>query len=366
MADWTASMKQTFEYHKVSPKTWGDIKKIDHIRTCTINRDLESETLGSATIDTDELLGECYIRTYLVVEQNRVTERFPLGTYLVQTPSSKFDGKVETTSMDAYTPLIELKENSPDLGYFIPKNEYIMEQAFQLTKSHLRAPVTPPYVDKNNTTDPNAKLQSNFVASSDDTWMSFLSDLTSSGGYIYSLDPYGKITFTKSEKLENMSPVWTYTDNNCSILQPSITLDYDLYGVPNVVEVIYSDGYKYLTSRVVNDDPTSPTSTVNRGRTITYRETSPNITNIDSGVTGQLQLNEYATKLLAELSTIQYSITYTHAYCPVQIGDCVRINITLPETGLLNVKAKVVSQSIKCEPGCPVTEKAVYTAKLWG
>ena len=30
-----------------------------------------------------------------------------------------------------------------------------------------------------------------------------------------------------------------------------------------------------------------------------------------------------------------------------------------------DIKAKVISQSIKCEPGCPVSEKAVFTMKLW-
>ena len=30
-----------------------------------------------------------------------------------------------------------------------------------------------------------------------------------------------------------------------------------------------------------------------------------------------------------------------------------------------NIKAKVISQSIECVPGCPVTEKAVFTTKLW-
>jgi hypothetical protein len=33
--------------------------------------------------------------------------------------------------------------------------------------------------------------------------------------------------------------------------------------------------------------------------------------------------------------------------------------------GLTGIKAKVVSQNIKCTPGCPVSEKAVFTNKLW-
>ena len=126
MADWLSSMQQTFEYYVVDPGTWKDVQKIDNVTSCTINRDADAETLGSATIDIIESVGECYIRAYLVTIQNGVRERHPLGTYLVQTPSSSFDGKVRNVSMDAYTPLLELKENPPPVGYTIFRNENIM------------------------------------------------------------------------------------------------------------------------------------------------------------------------------------------------------------------------------------------------
>ena len=116
MADWKSSMQQTFEYYIVDPGTWKDVKKLSNVKSCTINRDSGTETLGSATIDVTEFLGECYIRAYLITIQNGVKEKHPLGTYLVQTPSSSFDGKIRTVSMDAYTPLLELKENPPPLG----------------------------------------------------------------------------------------------------------------------------------------------------------------------------------------------------------------------------------------------------------
>ena len=78
---------------------------------------------------------------------------------------------------------------------------------------------------------------------------------------------------------------------------------------------------------------------------------------------GAKEAKEYAEQLLRELSTVEYSVTYSHGYCPTRLGDCVRLNYS--RAGINGVKAKVVSQSIKCEPGCPVTEKAVFTTKLW-
>jgi hypothetical protein len=132
MPNWSDSMGQTFEFYTVDPGTWKDIKRLDVVRSCSINRELESETLGSATIDVTESLGECYIRVYLITNQNGVTEKHPLGTFIVQTPSESFDGKSQTISVDAYTPLLELKENSPPVGFYIKKGEDVMENAYKL------------------------------------------------------------------------------------------------------------------------------------------------------------------------------------------------------------------------------------------
>ena len=112
-------------------------------------------------------------------------------------------------------------------------------------------------------------------------------------------------------------------------------------------------------SRVVNDDSGSPTSTVNRGREIVHRVTNPSFV----GEPTSKQVDEYANKLLSELSSLEYSISYSHGYCPARVGDCVRLNYA--KAGLNDVKAKVISQTIKCQSGCSVSEKAVFTKKLW-
>ena len=129
MPDWTKSMQQTFEYYIVDPTSWKDSEKLDNILSSTITRDSEVDTLGSATIDITNMIGECYIRIYLVTIQNGIRERFPLGTYLVQSPSSSYNGKIKKVTMDAYTPLLELKENPPPVGYTIFRNENSMDMA---------------------------------------------------------------------------------------------------------------------------------------------------------------------------------------------------------------------------------------------
>jgi hypothetical protein len=364
MPDWTKSMQQSYEYYIVEPTTLADVKRLNNVKSAAFSRDSDYETLGSATIDVTDSVGECYIRGYLKTIQNGITEKHPLGTVLVQTPSSTFDGKITSSTLDAYTPLIELKENQPPLGYTVRKGTRIMDAAYTIIREHARVPVTEvePMFEVNEDgelVDVSPTLQMDFVANTDDTWLSFVSDLIANARYELGLDELGRILFLPIQDIASLQPVWTYDDNDKSIIYEELTMNRDLYGIPNVVEVVYSYGSIYKRVIAKNEDPNSPTSIVNRGREICYRDLKPSL----AGYVTDSQIQDYAERLLSVLSTIECTVSYTHAYCPVRMGDCVRINYT--KAGLTNVKAKVVSQNIRAELGCSVSEKAVFTTKLW-
>lgn len=352
MADWTKTMQQTFEYYIVDPGTWKDMKRINNVKSSSITRDSETETLTSLTMNVEEPLGECYVRVYLITIQNDIREKHPLGTFLVQTPNTSFDGKVKSMSVDAYSPLLELKENQPPLGYSLLEGEEIIDRAYRLIRENVRCPI---FQVEDDTT-----LFYDYVANTDDNWITFIRDLIANAKYELNLDEMGRIVFSKIQSTASLQPVWTFDDSNSSILYPSLDMKQDLYGIPNAVEVIYSNNRDYFYKKVVNDDPNSPTSTVRRGREIVYRDINPG----GIGNPTEEQLEAYATQLLKDLSCLEYRITYKHGYCPVRVGDCIRLNYE--RAGMLNVKAKVISQSIDCIPGCPVTETAVFTNRLWG
>lgn len=351
MINWFGSMQQMFEYYIVDPYTWKDVKLVRNVTSSKINRDLESETLGSLTIDTDETIGECYIRVYLIVIQNGIKTKHPLGTYLIQTPSYGFDGRVKKSSLEAYTPLLEMKEKQPPLGYSILEGDNIMSIAYRITRENARAPVIE--------TENESTLTYDFVANTDDTWLTFVKDLVANAKYELTLDEMGRVLFAPTQDSSGLQPIVTFDDTNSSILYPDIELKQDLYGIPNAVEVIFSNNRTYMYAKVVNDDPNSPTSTISRGREIVHRVTNPSLLSNPS----EEQLKAYGKQVLKELSCLEYRITYTHGYYPVRLGDCVRLNYE--RVGLKNVKAKIISQTIDCVPGCPVTETAVFTNQLW-
>ena len=149
------------------------------------------------------------------------------------------------------------------------------------------------------------------------------------------------------------------TDGDASITYPDLSLDHDLYGVPNVVEVSWSDGFGTYSARAVNEDPGSPTSTVRRGREVVHRESDPEI----GATPSQSAVEAYAASKLRELSAVEYEVSYKHGYNGVRLGDCVRLD--LARAGLRGVRAVVTRQVIACEEGCPVEERAVVSERLW-
>lgn len=352
MPDWTKPMQQTFEFFKVDGSTWKDTEKLDSVLSASITRDADAETLGSARFTVTGELEECYIRTYLLTVQDGVKERFALGTHLAQTPTQSFNGKYHSMTLDAYTPLIELKENPPPLGFAVSAGTNVMSKVKALAQSHARAPIIGGESSKT--------LDSYFIANANDKWLSFLRDLLANADAHFEVDELGQVTFGQNQDAKSLQPVWIFTDDNSSILLPSITVERDLYGIPNVVEVIYSNGSKNYTAIAKNENPLSPISTVSRGREIIYRETKPELVY----ATTQSEINAYAKQLLRDLSCLEYTVTYSHGYCPVRIGDCVRLDYS--GAGIEGINARVISQTINCTTGCTVQEKAKFSISLIG
>ena len=352
LIDWTKSMAQTFEYYLVDPVTWRDKKLLRKVTSSNITRDNASDLIISGSIETDEIYAEEYVRIYLVITQNNEVHKEPLATLLMQAPSATVNGKFKRCQSDGYSPLLELRDDNPDLGFTLPKNSNILDTVFLNTSSKCRAPIP-------TITFPVKTLYDDFVANADDSWLTFNKDLLAQAKHHYEVDAMGNILIAEDVKFESLRPVWKFTDDNSSILLPDVTITRDLYGIPNRVEVVCSTSSGYLMSVVENNDAKSPTSIQSRGRTILYRETDPSI----SGTPTQTILDDYAKQKLKDLSTITNTVSFSHGYCPARVGDAVEL--TYKVAGLDKVIAQIQSQTIDCRTGCKVTSTAAYLERLW-
>ena len=90
-----------------------------------------------------------------------------------------------------------------------------------------------------------------------------------------------------------------------------------------------------------------------------HRVTNPTLT----GSYTEEQFKEYGRMYLQNLSTLEHSVTFSHGYYPVTIGDCVRLNYT--RAGIADIKARIIQQTINCTTGCTIDTTATYTTELW-
>lgn len=355
--DWTSSMQQTFSFYKVDPRTWRDLERIDTMISAQIVRDLSDETLGYATFDADGISGEFYVRTYLDVTQNRRFYHIPLGTHLIQSTDDGYNGRRSTITVDGYTPLMELKEKTPPIGFFFGEGENILDSTKDWLKQLMRAPLLDWRTAVSN--DVTVKDQNGFVAELDETWLEYLTAFLKNCDHSFRLTEKGEVYLDTDKPSETLQPVFVYQDDRNSILHPQIKINRDLYSIPNVVELLISkpeeDG---VLVRATNENPNSPISIQSRGREVVQRITDPDVT----GYNTLEQYQELAEKTLDDLSNVEYEIEYTHGFNPVKVGDCVEINYE--RAGLKNIRARVIRQTIECRPGCKVEEMASYTTNL--
>lgn len=371
--DWTKSMQQTFEFYTVDPNSWYDDQKLENIITCDMTHDATSDKRGNASITITEALPECYIRTYLVVTQAGYMHKICLGTYLYMTSSDSFDGMKHNITMTGYTPMVELEEKLPPLGFHIVgiTNRKHSGDAPMVTDAIKDIVTTYTRCEIENRTVIQKPLLNDFVAGTNDNFLTVINNIlnaSSLGQYILTVDEWGTIIVKDKPVLEDAIPTYIYTDDNSSILLPSLDTNDDIYGIPNVVEVLYTGDKRLPAIRVIvkNEDPTSIVSIPARGREIAKRFTITNIAapvNDYSEAAVRAQVTAQAERLLEAASTINKTISYSHGYCDVKVGDTVLINYE--RAGVTGIRAKVVSQRISCKPGCQVDEQAVYTKKLW-
>ena len=371
--DWTKSMQQTFEFYTVDPNNWYDDQKLENIISCDLTHDLTSDKRGNASITVTEPFPESYIRTYLVVTQAGYMHKICLGTYLYMTSSDSFDGMKHNITMTGYTPMVELEEKLPPLGFHIVgiTNRKYSGNAPMVTNAIKDIVTTYTRCKIENRTVIQKPLLNDFVAGTNDNFLTVINNILNASSlqqYILTVDEWGTIIVKDKPVLEDAIPTYIYTDDNSSILLPSLDTNDDIYGIPNVVEVLYTGDKRLPAIRVIvkNEDPTSIVSIPARGREIAKRFTITNIAapvNDYSEAAVRAQVTAQAERLLEAASTINKTISYSHGYCDVKVGDTVLINYE--RAGVTGIRAKVVSQRISCKPGCQVDEQAVYTKKLW-
>ena len=344
--DWTRGYRVSYEYWEVDPATFRNRRRLLHVESCEITRDASDETLGSASMVLSDMLpAEAWVRAYLLATQDGATERVCLGTFLALVSKADMDGRSLSYPVTLHTPLKELADDGPPDGYPVRKGANAIAAADMLL-GRFHAQVAG-----------SAELREmgSLAVSLHDSWLSMASKVLAAVGMELALDEWGTIGFSPVRDAAALQPVWTFRDDEFSIMAAEARMECNWDEVPNTLHVVLAGAHGTVVKTIVNDSPDSPVSTVSRGRTVSATEENP------EGVT-EATAEAWGRRRLKELSCAERRLAISHGYCPVRLGDCVRV---VRSREGIDVKGKVVRQSIRCETALAVQAEIAYTEEVW-
>lgn len=338
--DWSQSYAASWRIFRVNRRTWADAEQVDNIDSVSVTRTADGELLESASFELTGDFTEDYYRIVMTAEQSGEVTRVDVATLLFNVSSGKYDYGVNVQTAEGHSVLYPASTTTIMAGEYAPAGVDGASYAAKLLQDAINAPVE---VEGGFTL--NDHVVHEIGTSVLDAVWSVL-EAGPDGGYIIQIDGRGVVHIRPQPK----DPALLIDSTNAALLTNEINFTTDESDVPNRYVVI--DG----ASRTVaeNNDPDSPISYTNRGYYVDEVDESPTPVNGET-------LSAYATRKLKEMSVRQDERTYTREYHPdVNLYSIVRASINGLEGDL-----KVKSQTLTCNYGITVNEKAVREVSLW-
>lgn len=288
-----------------------DLNKIGDLHTIKdgeIRQDALSNIKRTATfsmIDTGEIdfLSD-RIKPYVrLLVQNQWVE-FPQGVFLLSSPKKKdVISKVER-SIDAFDGLLILQEDKFADRYRIAAGASYYQAVIDILDS---AGITSYNIDN---TDKVIPVEKDFEAGKEKLFV--INELLREINYTpIHVDVDGAFTSYAYRSPSVRSVDYTYKDNHESIIFPGVEEELDLTYIPNTWVVVRSNAEQEpLSSTYVNDNPSSITSTVNRGRIILDRRELEDIAD-------QQALDAYTQRIAFEASQVYGKVDFETGIMPM-------------------------------------------------
>jgi hypothetical protein len=248
---------------------------------------------------------------------------FPLGIFLLSTPTRSDEDGIVMREIEAYDGLVVLDDDKFTERFFIAGGTKYTQAVEDLLRSA--------GVRKFNVSDASYTVgQSGIEFKVGTSKLQAVNSLLSAINYTpIWVDADGNYTSYPYVSPSNRASEYTYEDNDISIIYNGMEEELDLFSVSNVWVVTQSNPEKEpLVSSLINDDPDSQTSTVNLGRNIVdFREVED--------IADQETLDAYTERIAFEASQLfgklkfktalmpfhEYSDVLEVRYSPLEIND---------------------------------------------
>lgn len=332
--DWSKGLSASYNAYIVDPITWRDTDEIEIISGSISKSEDDLRESANISVSNYESDTEQWIRIYLNARQLYDSERCPIFTGLISSPSKDIDGNVQTNSLNCYSVLKPASDILLPKGYYVSYGTdvgYILRSLLSIVRG---TPI--------DTEGVSRMLSQTIIAENNETHLSMANKIL----YFMNLRMYisgdGSIIISEADS----SPAAYFDANEFDSLETKLNIENNWFDCPNVFRAIEGD----FSAVAIDDDPDSPLSVENRGREIWMEETN---CNFDIGES----LAQYAERRLREEQQVLVTVSYSRRFEPnVNVSDI--ISLMYPDRGL-NGNYYIASQNITLGYS-PTVSEVVY------
>lgn len=234
---------------------------------------------------------------------------WPLGIFLLPSPKRKDDHNKVYREIEAYDGNLILQQDKFSYApYFAAGTKYI---------DAIKQILAGAGITKINIEDSSEALQTDREWDIGTSRLTVINSLLKEIAYTdIWVDERGYFTASKYVSPSIRAEEYLYKDDDLSIIYPEVEEDCEIFNVPNQWTVTATNSETApLSSTYTNDNPNSPTSTVNRGRTI-----SADPVTIDY-VASQSALNDYVKMIADKDNQVNGEIDFNTALMPMHSFD---------------------------------------------
>jgi len=251
---------------------------------------------------------------------------WPQGVFLLSSPKRSDDAAgTVTRQVDAYDQLQVLLDDKVSVRYTVTAGTVYTTEVATLLSSFT-----------SNITPSAATVPADLEWDPGTTKLKIINELLGAVNYeSLSFDENGVAIVRPYTSPTERAAEYTYADNQIGVIVPGVDQMLDLFGVANQWTLVVSEpDQDPISSTYTNNDPGSPLSTVNRGRTIVdFRD--------QQKAADQATLDDLAARLAFEASQVYEALEFTSALMPIHSGN----DILRFEYSRFAVAAKYAEQS---------------------
>ena len=338
--DWAKSYSSSWRVYRVNRDTWADAEMLENVDSVSITKTADGSLLESGSLEITGEVEPDYYRIVMTAEQSGEVVRVDVATLLFGVTGGKYDYGRIAQKLDGHSVLYPASTTTIIAGEYAPAGVDGVKYAADLLAGAINAPVE---------TMGSFTLNDHLVHEMGSTVLEAVWAVLNAGpdgGWVIQIDGRGVVHIVPRPT----EPALILDSTSTRLLTNGIEYTTDISAIPNRYIVIVDEN----RTVAVNSDASSSISTVSRGYNVDMVDESP------TAVDGET-LSAYARRRLKEESVMKDERTYPREYAPnVYMYSIVRASIEGLQGDL-----RVGSQTITCDKGIKVQEKASREISLW-